>query len=411
MLFSNRGIRYTGFFFILGYRIDDETFLAGIRKSNTVQPVGSFSHGLKEDEKRTLIQAINANRNQHSDQLTVRVEPGICVELSFTAIEDDTLVHPMFRSFQFGMSWEECSWDKLIIDNAPVGPDGIKITHPEKLVWKDIPINKEGYIAYLLQVSPVMMPFLEKRVLTSIRYTQGIPGEFFYQKNCPDYAPDFIKTVEVNDIAYIVCEDNSTLTWLGNQMAIEFHIPFNRIDEDKPLEIVFDLDPPNREQFSLAVKAALEMKQVFDSFGIISYPKLSGGKGLQIHIPLGNRSVLTYEDTRVFTEFVAKYLVEKFPGDFTIERMKKNRGGRLYLDYIQHAEGKTIICPYSPRGTNEATVAAPLYWEEVRMGLSGKSFTILTVLERLSKEKCPMRDYFQQTNEAVPRVISMLKKQ
>lgn len=410
MFFRNRGIRYTGFFFILGYRKDDDTFLAGIRRKKTIQLMGSFSHGLKEEEKRTLVQAINAN-HKHSDVSTVHVDPGICIELSFTAIENDTLVHPMFRSFQFGLSWETCTWDKLIIDNAPVGPNGIKITHPDKLVWKEVSIDKAGYISYLLQVSLVMLPFLEKRILTNIRYTQGIPGEFFYQKNCPDYAPDYIKTVQVNDIDYIVCEDVSTLSWLGNQMAIEFHVPFNKIEADKPLEIVFDLDPPNRERFNLAVKAATEMKKVFDSFGVISYPKLSGGKGLQIHIPLGSRSTLTYDDTRVFTEFVAKYLVEKYPDDFTIERMKKNRGGRLYLDYIQHAEGKTIICPYSPRGTNEATVAAPLYWEEVHMDLTSKSFTIPRVLERLAKENCPMKDYFEQTNEAVPRVISMLKKQ
>ncbi|WP_240647187.1 non-homologous end-joining DNA ligase [Paenibacillus nanensis] len=411
MLFSNRGIRYTGFFFILGYRTDDESFLAGIRKNDDIQPVGFFSQGLKEEEKRTLIQAISANRKPGSDPVNVRVDPGICVELSFTAIENGGLVHPMFRSFQLGVDWKACTWDKLVIDNAPAGPNGIKVTHPDKLVWKDVPITKEGYISYLLQVSPVMLPFLEQRVLTNIRYTQGIPGEFFYQKNCPDYAPDFIQTVKVNDIDYIVCDNVSTLGWLGNQMAIEYHIPFNRIGADKPLEIVFDLDPPSREQFSLAVKAAIEMRNVFEGFGVISYPKVSGGKGLQIHIPLGNRSSLTYDDTRVFTEFVAKYLVERFPGDFTIERLKKNRGGKLYLDYIQHAEGKTIICPYSPRGTDEATVAAPLYWDEVQIGLSSKSFTIPTVLERLSKGECPMSGYFQQTNAAVPRIISMLKEQ
>ncbi|MGO4373064.1 hypothetical protein AB4Z21_20335 [Paenibacillus sp. MCAF20] len=198
---------------------------------------------------------------------------------------------------------------------------------------------------------------------------------------------------------------------LGNQAAIEFHIPFHTIGTEHPIDIVFDLDPPSKDKLSLAVKAALEMKAVFDGFGIVSYPKLTGGKGMQIHIPLGPRSGLTYEDTRVFTQFVAQYVTEKHATDFTTERLKKNRGNRLYVDYVQHAPGKTMVCPFSPRGSIQATVAAPLYWDEVNGRLNAEAFTLRTVLYRLADKACPMLDFWKQDNSSVlTQLIRRLKE-
>ncbi|MBD2869976.1 DNA ligase D [Paenibacillus sp. IB182493] len=396
-----------GFFFLLGYSLNDESFMVGVLKDNAILPVGSFATGLKREEARSLLETIRTHQVR-SDRTAIRVNPGICVELSFDAAEGDRLINPAFRSFQFGMDWKACTWNKLIVDQAPVRPE-VKLTHPDKIVWDNPRIDKEGYAAYLVQIAPQMLPFLKNRVLTTIRYVHGVPGEAFYQKNCPDYAPDFIQTAVESGIRYIVCNDLSTLLWLGNQLAIEFHIPFQTVGEEKPLEIVFDLDPPGRERFPLAVKAASELRTVFEQFGIRSYPKLSGGKGLQIHIPLSRNTSLTYDDTRIFTAFIADYLVERFPDDFTTERLKKNRGARLYVDYIQHAAGKTIVCPYSARGNAEATVAAPLYWDEVNARLRPDTYNLPFVLNRLATGEEPMRDFFEQENKALIPLIAQLK--
>ncbi len=299
--------------------------------------------------------------------------------------------------------------EKYILKNASLHSD-VTISHPEKIIWKQPTITKQKLIEYLIQISPFMLPFLENRLLTTIRFPHGVPGESFYQKNCPDYAPSFIHTACHDQINYILCNDLSTLLWLGNQLAIEYHVPFQTVVSNKPLEIVFDLDPPSRDAFHLAIKAALNLKEIFDSFEITSYPKLSGNKGIQVHIPI-KRNTLNYNDTRIFTLFVAQYLVEKFPEDFTIERMKKNRGGRLYLDYVQHSEGKTIICPYSTRGTEYATVATPLYWDEVNDKLNMKTFSIPFVLDRLTKVGCPFRDFFNQENPSISKIIATLKEQ
>ncbi len=141
---------------------------------------------------------------------------------------------------------------------------------------------------------------------------------------------------------------------------------------------MFDLDPPDPTGFPLAIQAALEMNSIFESLDIVSYPKLSGSKGLQIHIPLGS-SDLSYTETRAFTSFIAEYLIGKFPNNFTIERLKKDRGQKLYIDYLQHGKGKTIIAPYSARGKSGATVAAPLDWNEINDTLDVRNFTIPAV--------------------------------
>ncbi len=398
----------TGNFFVLEYNAADESFAAGLLYEGNIVQVGAFSRGLIGEERDSLTRTVIAHAVS-SSRSRYRVRPGICVELAFDTIADGKLVNPEFRSFQLAARWEDCTWDRLLVDNASARRQGLKLTNPDKRIWEDKQITKEKYWSYLIQISPYLLPFLERRTLTLIRYPQGMEGDFFYQKHCPDYAPDWIQTEPEDGISYIVCNDLPSLLWLGNQAAVEFHIPFHQIGMNKPYEIVFDLDPPSRDRFDLAVKAALEMKRILDGFGIVGYPKVSGGKGLQIHIPVHRLPSVDYDAARVFTSFAARYLTEKFPNEFTVERLKKNRGGKLYVDYIQHAPGKTIVAPYSARGNWEATVAAPLYWDEVNAALSPSRFTVPDMPERLRRNGCPMRDYREQTNEPLLRVISQLK--
>jgi DNA ligase D len=268
-----------------------------------------------------------------------------------------------------------------------VGDIEVTITNAEKLLWKGI--TKADYLNYLARISPLMLPFLHNKPLTVIRYPDGIMGEAFYQRNCPEYAPDFIKTVEHHDNNYIICSDLPSLLWLGNQAAIEFHIPFSSYQSEKPSEIVFDLDPPSNEAFHLAVLAAEQIKDNLDRLHLTGFLKLSGNKGLQIHIPLPF-DTFTYEQTKVFTAFMAKFLVETNPNLFTIERLKKNRDERLYIDYVQHASGKTIIAPYSPRGNAEGLVATPIEWNELKDELTPTDFSMERVLKR---KLTPFHDY------------------
>ncbi|MFD2213222.1 DNA ligase D [Metabacillus endolithicus] len=390
-------------FFITGYDKENGYFHVGVYSKNNIIQVGVFSHGISSQERHALLQIIRENKHSETANF-IEIKPAIVVELQFLSLYKDQLREPSFFTFRFDYHVEDCTWDMLLLKTAPIHQE-ISITHPDKPLWETVDLKKETFLSYLYQISQYMLPFLQNRLLTVIRFPHGMFGEAFYQKNCPDYAPDFIQTKKHEDIDYIVCNNLSTLIWLGNQLAFEYHIPFQTIDTSNPTEIVFDLDPPSKEYFHLAIKASLEMKKIFDKFQLTTFPKLSGNKGLQIHIPISKNS-LTYEETRKFTGFIAEFLVTSFPDDFTIERMKKNRGNRLYVDYIQHAEGKTIIAPYSLRGKKEgAYIAAPLYWEEITPQLSVEQFTIEHVLNRVKNSGCPFEKYGESPQDDMLRSL------
>jgi bifunctional non-homologous end joining protein LigD len=378
--------------FLTSYDKSNGYFYLGVFKEKEITPIGHFLFGLKPEEKQALFQIIKTNKTGEDEQF-IYVDPAICIEVKYLEIYENQLREPHFHQFRFDFQATECTFEKFLHQQKNVTLD-VEVTHPDKPIWATPPLKKIDYIHYLREVSPYILPFLKNRVLTVIRYPHGLFGEAFYQKNRPEYAPEFVHTYKEDEIDYIVCNDLKTLLWLGNQLSIEFHIPFQTIHSKGPSEIVFDLDPPSKDHFQLAVKAALLIKEVLDQLNLICFVKTSGNKGLQIYIPLPENRY-SYDQTRLFTSFIADYLVTKDPDSFTIERLKKNRGDRLYVDYIQHAEGKTIVAPYSPRGKNGATVATPLYWHEVNERLSIDTFQITNIIERIKKEGCPFQSYFQ----------------
>ncbi len=365
-------------------------FHGAVYQNDALVEIVNVLHGFKEEELKTLITLFQTNGTKLT-KTTWELEPSICVDIACIDFDDKHLREPRFHAFNFEKDPNDCHWKQMERQLFPI-PEIVQITHPEKPIWPAIGIQKDDYLLYLQQISSLILPFLRNRPLTVIRFPHGFGAESFYQKNVPDYAPDFITTQQEGDIRYIMCNDIESLLWLGNQLALEYHIPFQPIHTEKPTEIVFDLDPPSVNEFVLAVEAALRMKAIFEKFKLKSYVKTSGGKGLQVYIPLPMDS-FSYEKTRVFTKFVCDFLCEQEPQWFTTERLKKNRNNKLYLDYVQHHGGKTIIAPYSPRGNANGLIATPLNWSEVTDSLKPDLFSIPAVLERMKKQGDPFRDF------------------
>ncbi|WP_285397795.1 DNA ligase D [Lysinibacillus sp. fls2-241-R2A-57] len=366
-------------------------FHGSVYQQEELVEVVSFKHGLSEEERKTLIAFFQENGQRNNE--TWELEPSICVDVACIDFDGSKCREPRFHAFRLGTMVRDCHWQHMQRQLYPI-PDTVQITHPDKPVWPEIGITKDGYLQYLQIISPYLLPFLRNRPLTLIRFPHGVPGESFYQKSSPEKIPEFVSTGWMDNINYLVCNNLETLLWLGNQLALELHIPFQTLQTEYPTEIVFDLDPPSVEQFSLAVRGALDLKEIIDYFKLQSFVKSSGGKGLQLYIPLPENA-FSYEEVRVFTEFISRFLCEQKPELYTIERLKKNRHNKLYLDYVQHAEGKTIIAPYSTRGNEKGLVATPLYWEEVNEQLTPDLFTIPAVLERMKKVSNPFKNFRQ----------------
>lgn len=365
-------------------------FKAGIYKNNTLIEVVTFKHGLNSEENQmllTLFEEYGTLLNKEVWEIPV----SICVTVACIDFDGTKLREPRFHSFKLDGNHAECNWQQMQRQLNPI-PESVTVTHIDKKVFPASEITKDDYLLYLQKVAPYMMPFLHDRLLTVIRYPHGVPGEGFYQKNYQKNIPSFVTTHNVDDTNFAVCNNLETLLWLGNQLAIEFHIPFQPFHLEKPTEIVFDLDPPSVDEFQLAVNAALKLKVILDHFGLKSFVKTSGGKGMQIYIPLPDNT-FSYEETGVFTEFVCKFLVQQYPQWFTIERLKKNRNNKLYLDYVQHKEGKTIVAPYSARGNEKGLIATPLYWDEVNEQLRPDIFTMTNVIQRINNIGDPFRGF------------------
>ncbi|SNZ04354.1 bifunctional non-homologous end joining protein LigD [Terribacillus aidingensis] len=352
-------------------------------------PIGKCKHGLEDKERNTLTAFFKENGKTANNLLTL--PPAICAKIHCLGQADDELREPRFQGLSPQTAASECTVQQANLDLAQF-PKSVELSKLDKLYWEQANIEKLRYLLYIRTVAPFMLPHMVNRELTVIRCPDGVEAEFFYQKHRPDYAPDFIPETKT-----LQCPDLQSLIWFANHGSIEFHAPFHYIGNDYPCEIAIDLDPPTDDALPLAIKAANLLKEWLDQMELHTFIKTSGSSGLQLFIPLPENQ-LTYEQAGTFTEALARLLVQQHPDLFTIERMKKNRHERLYIDYVQFGKGKTLPVPYTARKRSAGTVSAPLFWEEVKDGLSLQHFTIDTVQERIRQKGCPFTSYGEVRN-------------
>lgn len=264
-----------------------------------------------------------------------------------------------------------------------VRSDRLSLSNPEKLLFPEAGITKLDYISALIDLAPYLLPYTSDRILTAIRYPHGVHEPSFYQRHLPQKTPDWVETIERDGEVFINLNRADTLAWLGNLAVLEFHTPFCTEMEGMLRSLVFDLDPSEGQTFADAAECALLVYDTLQSLGIPSLVKTSGASGLQIYIPTAPKS---FEQGRRINEFFAQYFAAKYPEKITIERLVKNRGKKLYFDYLQMGPGKSIITPYSPRAVSCAAVAMPVEWPELKAGLTPCDFTLHTVLERLKQK-------------------------
>jgi bifunctional non-homologous end joining protein LigD len=206
-------------------------------------------------------------------------------------------------------------------------------------------------------------------------------------------------------INYVVLDSVPTLIWLGNLACLEFHPSFHYVGEAEPAEWVLDIDPSLEEEPRI-MQAIHLIGEVLDSLGIQAVPKTSGASGVQIFVPI--KRGYTFEQLRSIGLFIGQYLVQKHPKLFTLERLTKNRGDLIYVDYLQHWYGKTLAAPYTPRGKKYATVSTPLTWEEVERGCDLRDFNLLTIEDRLREKGDLIEQVAPQSLDAILAALPKL---
>lgn len=265
----------------------------------------------------------------------------------------------------------------------------LKFTNLSKVYWPDEGYTKRDMFNYYYQIAEYILPYLKDRPLSLNRFPNGIYGKSFYQKDVKGKAPDWAKTFpyttsDGEDKEFLVGDNEDTLLWMASLGCIEMNPWFSRVQQpDNPDYCVIDLDP-DKNTFEQVIRAACEVKSILDALEIPGYAKTSGSTGIHIYIPLGAK--YSYDQSQMFGKLIASIVHDQTPEFTSLERQIKNRGGKMYLDFLQNRPGATISCPYSLRPKPGATVSMPLHWDELKRGLTMKDFTIENAVARARSE-------------------------
>jgi bifunctional non-homologous end joining protein LigD len=258
----------------------------------------------------------------------------------------------------------------------------LKLSNLEKILYPAAGFTKQQVIDYYVRIAPAIVPQLAERPLTRKRYPNGVDEEFFYEKNAPQHRPDWVKTVPIwsgrnrRTVHYILADDLATLVWLANLAALELH-PSLALAKDVtcPTMMVFDLDPGPPANIVQCCHVGLWLREIFEHFGLKSFPKTSGSKGLQVYVPLNTPT--DYESTKTFSHALAQLLEHEHP-ELVVSDMKKQvRTGKVFVDWSQNDEHKTTVAVYSLRAKERPTVSTPVTWEEVERGFEKKDANLL----------------------------------
>ena len=287
---------------------------------------------------------------------------------------------------------------------ARAGEFVIELTSLDRVYWPQEGFTKADLLRYYFQISKYILPYLKDRPLILKRYPTGINGISFHQHDV-DTAPEFVETasLEVEDggahaVDYAVGGNLQTHLYLANLGAIERHPWSSRIGNlDCPDWFVFDLDPGEKVDFDQVCEVALISRAVIENYGLESYAKTSGSRGIHVYVPV--KPIYEYELIADLAAKIAKEIANQSGSSATVERSKNSRkSNQIYVDHLQNAYGKSVVAPYSVRPKPGATVSAPIKWIEIeKRSFDISSFSIKNMADRVAKHGDLFRPILKKT--------------
>jgi bifunctional non-homologous end joining protein LigD len=271
---------------------------------------------------------------------------------------------------------------------SPAGEsrDGVSLTNLDQPLFDGAEATKRDLVDYLDGVRDRIIPVLADRPLSVIRVHRG--QEAFMQKNVPKYTPEWVSTVKLyaeaskRDVFYALCNDRRTLLWFANQRAVEYHPTLAHADQlDHATHLVLDLDPPEGDAFSTAIRAAHLVRQALADLGLDGAVKTSGAKGVHVYVPIVDG--VSSEDSAAATRAIAARVERLDPDIATTAFIKQDRGGKVFIDSTR-VGGATVVAAYSPRVRPGVSVSFPVAWGDLD-DITPRDFTIHTALQLLGE--------------------------
>ena len=385
------------------------SLILGIIQDGELTYVGNCGSGFSSEQQKDLLKkmkvlARDASPFSKKTNLKGRtphwIAPELICEVKFSEWTKSGLMrHPVFLGLRKDKNLEEIHPQVIVKTSeqsnhnkeSSLEVDGISVSlsNLEKVYWPDAGYTKYDLIDYYLNISDFILPYLKDRPQNLNRHPNGINKPSFYQKD-NENLPTWIETIHIysessqKQIEYMLCQNQASLLYMANLGCIEIN-PWNSVTRDleHPTYTVIDIDPSEKSTFEQVIEVALAAKEVLDLAKIRAYCKTSGSTGLHIYIPLNGK--YSYDEARDFTKLLCYFIKEKLPKLTSLERIVKNRKGKIYLDYLQNRRGQTLASAYCVRPKIGAPVSTPLLWEEVKPGLQILDFTIKNIPARLEK--------------------------
>lgn len=399
-----------------GTEHDVGALLVAVAQDGKLVYAGRVGTGFDARTRRQLAERLAPSRRKDpevdlapADAAVRWVDARLVCECAFTEwTREGSMRHPRFLGMRDDKRPLECVRESdserepaeaagVVATVRPVSA-GPKLANPTKVLFPRDAITKRDIWDYYTAIAPVMLPHVSGRPLTLQRYPDGIDGEEWYQQNAPEKTPPFVRLVQAGPRhgakKRIVCDRVETLQWLANLAALTLHqwtshVPPGAASEAAivhalacPDYVVLDLDPGSGPWAHL-VEVARAVRALLDALKLESLVKTSGKRGVHIVVPIAPGE--THQAATSFAEQVARAVSKVLPDIATVERMKEKRGGKLYVDYGQNGEGKTIVSPYTIRARDSAVVSTPITWDELDEKLDPTRFTIRTVLGRVKQ--------------------------
>jgi bifunctional non-homologous end joining protein LigD len=267
----------------------------------------------------------------------------------------------------------------------------VRLSNLDKVMYPGSGFTKGQVIDYYARVGTVMVPHLADRPITMVRYPDGVEGGSFFEKRCPDHAPEWIRRSDADpDLVQCVIDDLPSLVWAANMASLELHTLQARARKfDQPTAMVFDLDPGAPAGILDCCRVGLDLRDVLADLGLESVVKTSGSKGLHLAVPL-NTAGVTADQTKEFALAVGQLLAKRDSKRITTNMNKDQRKGKVFVDWSQNDRHKTTVCAYSLRARPRPTVSTPVTWDEVTAALQDEApdhldFETDDVLERIEE--------------------------
>ena len=399
----------------------------GIREGVNIRYIGNCGTGFNDTGLKELyekLRPLETDKKPFKEKVNQRgkvtwLRPELVCEVWYAEwTADGHLRQPVFKGLRIDKDTENVIMEtpeKQMADEETIafGRAKLKVTHLNKVFWKEEGITKGELIKYYQHMADWIVPYLKDKPISMRRQPNGIDDGGFFQKDVDvEHLPAWVKTEplhsESNDknINYIIGKDAATLLYMVNLGCIEINPWLSSYKKpDHPEFVVIDLDPHD-VPFTEAVEAALKTKEVFDRMQLEAFIKTSGSKGLHIYCYLGAK--YDYDFVKIFAEYTANLIHQELPDTTSVERSPAKRKNKIYIDFLQNRRGQTVACPYSVRPKPGATVSAPLHWHEVNDELKLSNYTIYNMADRVKKIQDPWKNLTSKPGD-LKKALELIK--